>query len=196
MRLAGVREIGRRARARARAASRACRPARSPRTSSRRRRRARPSRRRSRRRRSGARASRPAPGRAARRAGSPPRRRARRSSRRGSRPTRGSCSRPTSARPRARAAWTWIGTPGKSRLPPQWSKCRCVLTTTATRLNDFLGSGCGVGATPRRARASSRSSRCRRGRARPDARPCGRSPATCRRRRRLRCRGGCRYRHD
>ena len=39
--------------------------------------------------------------------------------------------------------WTWIGTPGKRRLPPQWSKCRCVLMTQAMSRGMF--SGCGVG---------------------------------------------------
>ena len=33
---------------------------------------------------------------------------------------------------------TWIGRPGKRRLPPQWSKWRCVLTTTATRLTSSV----------------------------------------------------------
>ena len=36
----------------------------------------------------------------------------------------------------------------KSRLPPQWSKWRCVLTTTATRLTSSSGSGFGCHSSP------------------------------------------------
>ena len=61
------------------------------------------------------------------------------------------------------ARCTWIGVPAKSRLPPQWSKCRCVLITHTTSRGIFVRVEPDA---PLRVelRASSRSSRCRRAR--------------------------------
>ena len=88
------------------------------------------------------------------------RRRARRRSRRRNAPTPRRSPVATAASSSARC--TYVGTPANRRLPPQWSKCRCVLIT-AHDVAELRPRPQHRPPLARRAPASSRSSPCRRG---------------------------------